>query len=68
MTNTQLFQQVVKSNVEQLTNSINEMAFKYATLKIASRTMTEDEIRNEAVRFFYAEVALKVGTQLINNI
>lgn len=66
MNKDEIFKQVVKSLSDSLHNLINSSAEERAILSIKHSGLSEDEVRNEAVKYFYAKVAKTLSDHLTN--
>lgn len=52
-----VFTRVVSYNLSMINNGINNNALDHAILNISKCDLTENEIRNKAVQFFYSELS-----------
>jgi hypothetical protein len=66
--NADTYKTVMTKNAESLLNKVISRAEEAATTKIKHRDMTEDEVRNEAVRHFYAILAQHLSAHMQNNL
>lgn len=63
-----LFQTVFNSNTERLTNHLKNQGFDLSITKNLSDNLTEDEVRNIALKSFIHELSKELTSYISNQI